>query len=1058
MNIQEFVSRIKREAGQCRNEEEFRHKFLNAWQELIKDLGYSDSVRIEERITRGKADARFRSLVFEFKNPSVSILSSYRGRADALRELRDHLNQYVEMGSRSEELKGIITDGGLVASLSYDQWRRAFVAVDEFERYVRDESAYMPFGNAELLFDAIIFGLTKRELTPQNLVEEFGPASEVCRRAVPALWDLLDRGLAKPRVHAFYETWKLLFSLSTKKVATGKDLAETLEGYGLSPGQVSSEEDARKFLFTIHTYYSLLLKFLAFGVADELKLFGTTQLLEQIKRDAIGGLELAERVLPGLVVNVVEKDVFSWFEDVWDQELAGIIKLLGDKVSNYDLRGVRRDVLKRVYQHLVPAQLRKSLGEFYTKDWTAEMLLDALGYRGEGRILDPACGSGTFLVLAIERIRERHHDLQPPELLRKVMASVVGFDVNPIAVMTARINYLLATYDLIKETGGGGIEIPIYLCDSVSIPHEAYDIPSNGLVYEIQFPDKMIGTFRLPKDPQVLRLLQILERNVSRKLELFLSDVEAELGADFALKYKTTLRSLHAKMMELDKKGVNEIWCRFLSNFFHPLIVEPFDYVVGNPPWVAPERVPKEYRDKIYDMVKRSGFLEPYLPHFAAVKAHFAGAEEQYAACLAFFPRTFQNYLRKGGRLAFLLTSSLLTYLNSGGFREQIAKLRLQKIIDLTLYTSIHEGATCWAFIPVIENADGETEDSVQYAFMIPIEEGDSPEAAPKFKTESWNIPKRQLLLDEARPRAPWFVAKPESISVFRKMQNNPRLGDIYNIHMGIKSSANRIYVLRDIEPAEDDLLICKTLDNVQINLEKDIVFPLVTGRNIAAWRFSYEYILVPHYGPDWKPISESRLAKDYPNAYEYLSEKKRKQVLLTRKDYNKKSGPFYMVFRLSSRKVGRCKVAYGKLGTQLQASVVPATMSDKLLGKSKVMMDSSTYFMSLQDAREAYYLAALLNSTLLRAFSYGFGNPKGGVPFRQFLQWNVAILPTPRYDPVNKKCLRLAELSEKAHKQPDAAGLQAEIDSTTAELYGLGHDDVQTLKEHYAMLSGKIR
>lgn len=267
----------------------------------------------------------------------------------------------------------------------------------------------------------------------------------------------------------------------------------------------------------------------------------------------------------------------------------GVVKLLAREMSNFDLRGLKRDVLKRVYQHLIPSKLRKSLGEFYTKDWTADLLLDAVGYYGEGRILDPACGSGTFLTLAIERIRRHETDLPPSNLLNKILENVVGFDVNPIAVLTARINYLLATYDLIKQsTNVGQVEIPAYLCDSVSVPSEVPDLHENS-VYEIPTPDPLVGTFRLPKHPKVLKLLQILERNVGRSIDLFLANVESEIGTDFVLSHKLSLRALHQKLTELDDKHVNSIWCKFLTNFFHPVIAEPFDFVVGNPPWVAPE-------------------------------------------------------------------------------------------------------------------------------------------------------------------------------------------------------------------------------------------------------------------------------------------------------------------------------------------------------------------------------------------------------------------------------------------------------------------------------------
>src|SRR5437870_3970442 len=135
-----------------------------------------------------------------------------------------------------------------------------------------------------------------------------------------------------------------------------------------------------------------------------------------------------------------------------------------------------RDLLKKLYQQLFPKSLRRDLGEYYTPDWLAEHVLNELGYVGDPdkRLLDPASGSGTFLVMAITRIRswydknreKLHYD--EGELCKKILANVVGFDLNPLAVMAARTNYLIAIRDLVSHVDK--VEIPVYLCDSILTP------------------------------------------------------------------------------------------------------------------------------------------------------------------------------------------------------------------------------------------------------------------------------------------------------------------------------------------------------------------------------------------------------------------------------------------------------------------------------------------------------------------------------------------------------------------------------------------------------------
>ena len=94
-----------------------------------------------------------------------------------------------------------------------------------------------------------------------------------------------------------------------------------------------------------------------------------------------------------------------------------------------------------LYQELVDPSDRSGLGEFYTPDWLAELILDDIGYK-TGSLLDPACGSGTFLFCAVRRLRT--NGLEGKKLIEYVMHSIIGLDVHPVAVLMAKANLLLA--------------------------------------------------------------------------------------------------------------------------------------------------------------------------------------------------------------------------------------------------------------------------------------------------------------------------------------------------------------------------------------------------------------------------------------------------------------------------------------------------------------------------------------------------------------------------------------------------------------------------------------
>jgi SAM-dependent methyltransferase len=151
----------------------------------------------------------------------------------------------------------------------------------------------------------------------------------------------------------------------------------------------------------------------------------------------------------------------------------GLAREISARLDGYDAGTLAggRDLLKPLYQALFPRRARHPAGEYYTPDWLAEHVLDQLGYDGhpDRRVLDPACGSGTFLVAAINRIRRWyavHRPYPEPELRRRILASVTGLDLNPLAVMAARVNYLIA----IRDLGSGPSEIPVHRRDSILDP------------------------------------------------------------------------------------------------------------------------------------------------------------------------------------------------------------------------------------------------------------------------------------------------------------------------------------------------------------------------------------------------------------------------------------------------------------------------------------------------------------------------------------------------------------------------------------------------------------
>jgi len=150
-------------------------------------------------------------------------------------------------------------------------------------------------------------------------------------------------------------------------------------------------------------------------------------------------------------------------------------------VLRFDSADVEGDLLGDLYQQYFDPETRKALGEFYTPQPVVDYIMDGVGYdRGVSneRLMDPACGSGTFLVEAVERYVEdvERYDDNPDweEHLRDLCTRprIVGLDIHPFAVLMAQIRFVVAILPAYREAKEQNSEftlrrLPIYRTDTL---------------------------------------------------------------------------------------------------------------------------------------------------------------------------------------------------------------------------------------------------------------------------------------------------------------------------------------------------------------------------------------------------------------------------------------------------------------------------------------------------------------------------------------------------------------------------------------------------------------
>ena len=320
----------------------------------------------------------------------------------------------------------------------------------------------------------------------ENLVEDFGSHTDTATRSITALYSALQAdGEGAPFETPSLGEWSRLFGAISGVDPTGMDrgtreaLAPLMATVGLPDG------DPARFLFAVHTYFAVVTKLVAYSAVGRqavplgLGLGDWVGLDDDTLRVRARNLESGGLFATLGLRNFLEADFFGWYVGMWSAHVANAIRGIADALDEYDPGSVEarpeltRDLLKGLYQYLLPRALRHRLGEYYTPDWLAQIAIDEAGFTGEPgqRFIDPACGSGTFPVLAIARIKAQAsgQPVDPRALLRRILNDVGGFDLNPLAVIAARANYVLALGDLLAHRTTD-LDIPIYLADSVRPP------------------------------------------------------------------------------------------------------------------------------------------------------------------------------------------------------------------------------------------------------------------------------------------------------------------------------------------------------------------------------------------------------------------------------------------------------------------------------------------------------------------------------------------------------------------------------------------------------------
>jgi len=342
-------------------------------------------------LVRGRVDAVFGNLLFEFK-------------VDLDKELDDAKQEFIKYFQALKEKHpttpyiGIATD-----DVGFRVFKPTFDRKGNIQKIVEIDSLNLEkekfqIEKVYLWFDSYLFISGKIPPTTEDLRKRFGVESPTFAFIKDELTQMLE-SLSDQAVRTKLENWEKYLEIVYGDKLTSDDL------------------------FIRHTYLATLAKVIVYLHLYE----GKIPAKEEINTILNG--EAFEKYG---ILNFIEEDFFAWIlHPQIEKEITNLVMKLLRELIIYDLTQLNEDVFKELYQELVDPEVRHDLGEYYTPDWIAEyMLKDLVTQKPDCSILDPACGSGTFLFSAIKLIvRElKSSNKRPKEILERLLDNVIGVD------------------------------------------------------------------------------------------------------------------------------------------------------------------------------------------------------------------------------------------------------------------------------------------------------------------------------------------------------------------------------------------------------------------------------------------------------------------------------------------------------------------------------------------------------------------------------------------------------------------------------------------------------
>lgn len=694
---------------------------------------------------------------------------------------------------------------------------------------------------------------------------------------------------------------------------------------------------------------------------------------------------------------VVERDFFDWVLEIPGGE--GFIKALARRLSRFDWSAVEHDVLKVLYESIITAEVRKNLGEYYTPDWLAnrvvqEVVTDPLNQR----VLDPSCGSGTFVFYGVRRFLEAADSagMSLADSMNVVSSRVIGIDLHPVAVALARVTYLLALgRERLMTEHRGTLSVPIYLGDSLGW-QQANDILSvDMLVIPTEVGDQFFSEpLRFP-DP----LLQDAAR-FDHIVEALVEESGRAKGTNTTRLSRGAVRRLglsetnlavlnenFVRLKQLHEDNRNHIWSYYVRNVSRPAwLSRPenrVDVLVGNPPWLSYRHMTKEMQREFKALSRVREFW-----HRVSTATH------QDLAGL-FVARAVERYLKSGGRLGFVVPNSVIDRDYWSGFRRGAfdgAGVRFTTPWDLRrVRPHMFPRGSAVIFGERAERAREMPPRAVVWRGKVPRRE-----IASDYVTGLTQALEELRIGSDEDELSPYHARFANGANLFPRLMF--RVEETAGGALGVPAGQIRVKSRRSVAENKP----WKKLPDLTGTVERQFVYPVYLGEHILQFRVRpADLNVVPSTGTGVVLPSNGDKIGAYPGLATWMRAAEDLWVEHGNSSMSLAEQIDHMGKLTQQVPMPALRVVYAASGMHLSAALVT---------DSRAFVEHSAYWAAVSSENEGHYLVGILNTPTLTELvrplmSYGKDE--------RHIDKAVWKLPIPAYDYTNPLHTQIVEVAK---------------------------------------------